>query len=284
MSASTDNLNSATQPIRCGVVMPIAGWADCSDQHWSEILNIVKEGLEPAGYAAELVSSAVESSVIQKRIVQSLINDPVIVCDVSGRNPNVMFELGIRLAFDKPTVIIKDDATTFNFDISPIEHLIYPRTLRFYEIKKFQEQLAAKVEATHSAFLSDPDNYSCYLKHFEGYKPARSLPETEVSLAELIQKQFAEIRDEISNIKAKESTKAPVTNDSLSSAILAEARRMKADRLRSSEIEDQIRFMQAEAAQKRFRDEMLIRDFMKPSISISPSASPSPSPSPSPDY
>ncbi len=56
---------------------------------------------------------------------------PIVVCDISARNANVMFELGMRLAFDKPTVIIKDERTPYSFDISSIEHLDYPSDLRY---------------------------------------------------------------------------------------------------------------------------------------------------------
>jgi hypothetical protein len=32
-------------------------------------------------------------------------------------------DMGLRLAFDKPTIIIKDDKTSYAFDTPPIEHL-----------------------------------------------------------------------------------------------------------------------------------------------------------------
>jgi len=32
-----------------------------------------------------------------------------------------MFELGLRLAFDKPAIIVKDDNTSYSFDTAPIE-------------------------------------------------------------------------------------------------------------------------------------------------------------------
>jgi hypothetical protein len=54
---------------------------------------------------------------------------------VSGKNPNVMFELGIRLAFDKATIIIKDDKTDYSFDTSVIQHIPYPRDLRHNQIE-----------------------------------------------------------------------------------------------------------------------------------------------------
>jgi hypothetical protein len=49
-----------------------------------------------------------------------------------------MLELGMRLAFDKPAVIVKDDKTDYSFDTSSIEHLAYPRDLRFSKIKSFK--------------------------------------------------------------------------------------------------------------------------------------------------
>lgn len=77
------------------------------------------------------MSDADDVGVIQKRIVQGVYGADLIVCDVSCKNSNVMFELGMRLAFDKPTVIIKDDKTDYTFDTGVIEHITYPRDLRF---------------------------------------------------------------------------------------------------------------------------------------------------------
>jgi hypothetical protein len=78
-----------------------------------------------------------------------------------------MFELGMRLAFDKPTVIVKDDVTAYSFDTAPIEHVVYPRDLRYTAIKEFKGTLAVKVKATHDKATSD-GSYSPFLKHFGG--------------------------------------------------------------------------------------------------------------------
>jgi len=87
--------------------MPISEIDGCSAEHWEDVLNILCEAIDEAGFKANLVSSSSDVGVIQKRIIQNLYNNPIVVCDVSGKNPNVMFELGMRLAFDKPTIIIK---------------------------------------------------------------------------------------------------------------------------------------------------------------------------------
>ena len=111
--------------------MPISSIDGCNEQRWSDVKDILTESVETAGFKANLVSYADDVGIIQKRIIQNLYENPIVVCDVSGKNPNVMFELGMRLAFDKPTIIIKDDKTSYSFDTSPIEHLEYPRDLRF---------------------------------------------------------------------------------------------------------------------------------------------------------
>lgn len=66
-----------------------------------------------------------------------------------------MFELGIRLTFDKPTVVVKDEETDYSFDTSPIEHAPYPSSLHYHEIVRFKKRLADKIIATQKA-AKDP--------------------------------------------------------------------------------------------------------------------------------
>lgn len=133
----------------CGVVMPISSIDGCAETHWSEVRVILEEAIDQAGFEPNIVSNSDDVGIIQKRIIQNLYENPVVVCDVSGKNPNVMFELGLRLAFDKPTIIVKDDKTAYSFDTSPIEHLEYPRDLRFGKIVELKEKLADKICATY---------------------------------------------------------------------------------------------------------------------------------------
>src|SRR4051794_38394540 len=109
---SNDQPVQDTNPT-CGIVMPISGFDDCSEEHWFEVRQILISSIENAGFSALLVSDAEDIGVIQKRIIHNLYSNPIVLCDVSGKNPNVMFELGMRLAFDKPTIIVKDDKTSY---------------------------------------------------------------------------------------------------------------------------------------------------------------------------
>lgn len=177
---------------KCGLVMPISEIDGCTEKHWQEVKGIITEAVEDAGFTANLVSYADDVGIIQKRIIQNLYENPIVVCDVSGKNPNVMFELGLRLAFDKPIIIIKDDKTSYSFDTSPIEHLEYPRDLRFTKIVEFKEALNSKVKATYEASIKDP-NHTTFLKHFGTFTAAK-IDTKEVSKEDYIIEEMKEIR------------------------------------------------------------------------------------------
>lgn len=155
----------------CGIIMPISSIDNCSAEHWNDVLGIIKDVCNTSGFIPNLVSDADDIGIIHNRIVENIYSSDIVICDVSCKNANVMFELGMRLAFDKPTIIIKDEITGYSFDTSMIEHLEYPRDLRFTTIIKFKENLGKKLLATHEKASNDP-NFSTFLKNFGKYKIA----------------------------------------------------------------------------------------------------------------
>ena len=180
----------------CGIVMPISAIDGCDESHWAEVREIIENSIESAGYSPNLVSDADDVGIIHKRIIQNLYQNPIVVCDVSGKNPNVMFELGLRLAFDKPVVIIKDDKTNYSFDTSSIEHLTYPRDLRFSQIVEFSDHLQNKISATTRRHNDDPDAVS-FLKHFGKFQTVQidsSSVSSEIALLDEIQEMRMDLR------------------------------------------------------------------------------------------
>ncbi|MDJ0993087.1 MAG: hypothetical protein QNI90_05905 [Dinoroseobacter sp.] len=132
----------------CGIVMPISESDGRSASHWSDVLKILEDAAEQAGFKARLVSDTLESNLIHKEILQNIYNDDIIICDVSGRNPNVFFELGIRMATQLPTVIVKDDDTIYPFDTGPNRYIGYPKDLRHPLMEKFKSELVDSLKKT----------------------------------------------------------------------------------------------------------------------------------------
>jgi len=184
-------MSKSKQKPTCGVIMPISAIDGCSADHWAEVLTLIEDSAESEGFTVKLVSESEEAGIIQKRIVQNIFNSDVIVCDVSGKNPNVMFELGMRLAFDKPTVVVKDSKTDYSFDTSPFEHLCYPRDLRFSKIIEFKDALSKKIKAA-----KDGDNSHSFLKSFGEFQTV-SLESTEVPAQEYLVAAVEELKSEV---------------------------------------------------------------------------------------
>ena len=63
---------------------------------------------------------------LQNQIMEKLVMSNIVIADISENNPNVMYELGIRHAQIKPTIIVKRKNTSVNipFDIAAIR-IIY---------------------------------------------------------------------------------------------------------------------------------------------------------------
>lgn len=185
----------------CGIIMPIADMAGYESGHWGRVRIALDEAIKEAGYFPRIVSESEETGVIHGRIVQNLYDDPIVIADVSGRNPNVMFELGMRLAFDKPTIIIKDHRTDYSFDTSIIEHINYRADLRFDDVRLIQERIAAALKANVEKKEKD-SSYSPFLKHFHRVK-VTELKTEEVGSQQFIIEQMQGLQQEVARLSAR---------------------------------------------------------------------------------
>lgn len=64
------------------------------------------------------------SDVIQSTIVNQLLAADLVIADLSEHNPNVLFELGLRMAFEKPTALIRARGTAPIFDVDNLLRVV----------------------------------------------------------------------------------------------------------------------------------------------------------------
>ncbi|CAH7202328.1 conserved hypothetical protein [Vibrio chagasii] len=136
----------------CFIIMPIAETDDRPKGHFQHVYsNIIKPACENAGYKAVRADEVKQTNLIHLDILKQLIEAPIAICDLSNRNPNVLFELGIRQAFDKPTVLIQEQGTPKIFDIAPLRYLEYCKEMRYHDVLQSQNELAEAIIATVGA-------------------------------------------------------------------------------------------------------------------------------------
>ena len=89
------------------------------------------------------------SDVIQSTIINQLLNADLVIADLTDHNPNVLFELGIRIMKDLPVALIKADGTGKIFDVDNMMRVIaYSPTLWATSLADDLPKVAAHVKAT----------------------------------------------------------------------------------------------------------------------------------------
>ncbi|PRX32136.1 hypothetical protein B0G75_104155 [Paraburkholderia sp. BL18I3N2] len=82
--------------------------------------EVLKHLITPAAVKANFNARTAKkagSEVIQSTIVNDLDSADLVIVDLTEHNPNVLFELGMRIAFDKPVCLIRAKGTAPIFDI-----------------------------------------------------------------------------------------------------------------------------------------------------------------------
>lgn len=134
---------------KCFVIMPISDPDGYDKGHFESVYkDIFAPAIEKAGYTPHRVDEDASSGLIQAKIIENLINAPMAICDLSTRNPNVLFELGIRQAYDKPVVLVQEAGTKRIFDINGISCIDYDPSLIYRSVLDTQDKIANAIQET----------------------------------------------------------------------------------------------------------------------------------------
>jgi hypothetical protein len=82
--------------------------------------EVLKNLVTPAGVGAGFKVETARrdgSDIIQSTIVNELLQADLVIVDLTEHNPNVLFELGLRIAFEKPIALIRAAGTAPIFDV-----------------------------------------------------------------------------------------------------------------------------------------------------------------------
>lgn len=180
------------EPKVCFVIMPISDPEGYEPSHFKRVyLDIFKPAIEKAGFVPDRGDDNKGSNLIQLEILKRIINAPLAICDLSSRNPNVMFELGIRQAFDKPVVLVKEYGTPEIFDIHPLRYTQYHRARIYHEVLEDQNKIYEAITAT----IQDPTAINSIVRLMSLTDPAKLPDASEIQNNPLFQILLAEMGD-----------------------------------------------------------------------------------------
>ncbi len=117
------------------------GYGD--SRHFEHILeHLFTPALERAGFCV-VPPSVASSEVIHAEIIKNLEESELVLGDLSAANPNVFFELGIRVALDRPLALVRDERSVeVPFDTASINFHTYLSDLGPWNLESQIERLA----------------------------------------------------------------------------------------------------------------------------------------------
>lgn len=129
--------------------MPIADVHGYEPGHFGRVYeHLLKPAIIAAGYMPVRADDTVKTDYIVVGIIQKIVESAMVLCDFSARNPNVMYELGIRHAFNKPVVLIRDNKTDKIFDIQGLRYAEYDESLRIDSVNKDIGKITSAISET----------------------------------------------------------------------------------------------------------------------------------------
>lgn len=122
---------------------------ELSDQVLEHLIeDAVARDPELSGIKVVRADRIAKPGKITSQIILEVQRADVLVADLTNLNPNVMYELGIRQATNKPSVLIAKKGTTLPFDLQAYRTVFYD--LGLDEIANARKELAEQIRESFS--------------------------------------------------------------------------------------------------------------------------------------
>jgi hypothetical protein len=131
----------------CFVMMP---FADPIGSYYTKIYEpaIEKTGLRPRRADDDIFAVG----KIMDQVWSGISNAKVLVAELTGRNPNVFYELGLAHALRKPVVLVASNEIDVPFDVRHIRVIYYDKDDPFWG-----DKLTKKITENILSALSNPE-------------------------------------------------------------------------------------------------------------------------------
>ena len=182
----------------CFVIAPIGEPDSDIRRRSDQILQyIIRPAVNTLGYRAIRADEIDEPGIITSQVIQHVVDDPLVVADLTGHNPNVFYELAIRHAIRKPYVQIIQKGESIPFDVAATRTIFVDhRDLDVVDTAKSQIIEQVRSLESDSSSLESPISMSVDLQRLRQSEDPeqRSLADVlaEISVIRNILMEFSE--------------------------------------------------------------------------------------------
>lgn len=112
-------MTTKSQKKICFVISPIGEEDSDTRKRSDQVLkHIITAAVEQLGYEIIRADKISEPGIITHQILQHIVDSPLVIADLTERNPNVFYELALRHAIRKPLVQLIKKGELIPFDVA----------------------------------------------------------------------------------------------------------------------------------------------------------------------
>ncbi len=132
----------------CFVISPIGEEGSPIRERADNLVNyILRPVLNPLGFGVGRADHMAQPGSITSLVIEKVISSDLVVADLTGRNPNVYYELALRHAVQRPYIqLIDSRETSLPFDIKDESTIAFDIT-NLRSVDQCKDQLRRHVEA-----------------------------------------------------------------------------------------------------------------------------------------
>ncbi len=183
----------------CFVIAPIGELESDTRKRSDQILrHIIRPAVEAKGFTAVRADEISEPGIITSQVIQHIVDDPLVVADLTERNPNVFYELAVRHAIRKPFVQIINKGESLPFDVAATR-TVFVDHHDLDNVETAKSEIMEQINAleSDSSTLETPISVSLDLQHLR-----RSENPGERSLADVLS-ELSNIRSVLSDFEER---------------------------------------------------------------------------------
>ena len=143
---------------RCFVIAPIGEEGSDTRVRSDQILSyVIRTVATKFGFDVTRADEITEPGIISTQILERVINDPLVIADLTERNPNVYYELAVRHATRKPVIQLIQKGEPLPFDVAGTRTVIFDHR-DLDSVENAKKQLARFIESIESASIDGFDS------------------------------------------------------------------------------------------------------------------------------
>jgi hypothetical protein len=187
----------------CFIIAPIGEPGSSVRDRSDKVLKFIIEPVaNKCGYKALRADKLPQPGLITTQIIQHLLNDPIVIADLSDHNPNVYYELAIRHVIKKPYIHLIESGQKIPFDILATRTIYYNhKDLEIVEKTKKELENQIRFAEQNPNKIDSPISYSFDLSMLS--ESPNPVDKDIVSIIGLIQNLQLEISHFTSNIQTE---------------------------------------------------------------------------------